>query len=89
MHFLSLRADAHAQYEIRVYAEKMLEILKAWVPMTYHAFMEYKVGATHLSKTATDIMRRRLKGETIDQKSSGLVAREWRELLEIFPEVEG
>ncbi len=87
MHFLSLRADSHAQYEIRVYAEKMLEILKAWMPMTHHAFMEYKMGATHLSKTATDIIRRRLKGEAIDAKSSGLSAREWGELVTLFPEV--
>ncbi|MBX9977085.1 MAG: FAD-dependent thymidylate synthase [Alphaproteobacteria bacterium] len=87
MHFLSLRADPHAQYEIRIYAEKMLDILKAWAPMTYHAFMEYKMGSTHLSKTATEIIKRRLKGESIDQKSSGLGAREWRELLDIFPEI--
>lgn len=87
MHFLSLRADRHAQYEIRVFAEKMLEILKAWVPITYQAFMEYKMHSAHLSKTAIDILRRRLSGESVDASTSGLSGREWRELLEIFPEL--
>ncbi len=87
MHFLSLRADPHAQYEIRVYAERMLEILKAWVPLTYNAFIEYKMGATHLSKTATDILKRCLRGEKVIPSSSGFGAREWRELVQIFPEI--
>lgn len=87
MHFLSLRADSHAQYEIRIYAEKMLDILKAWVPMTYDAFMNYKKNATHLSQKATDVIKRRLQGDLIDQATSGLPPREWRELLEIFPEI--
>lgn len=87
MHFLSLRADSHAQYEIRIYAEKMLDVLKAWAPITYDAFMNYKKNATHLSQKATDVLKRRLKGEIIDQETSGLPPREWRELLEIFPEI--
>ena len=44
-HFLSLRADAHAQYEIRVYAEAMLETVKAWVPPCHEAFLDYRMGA--------------------------------------------
>jgi len=51
MHFLRLRADAHAQYEIRVYAEAMLETLRRWVPHTHAAFMEYQMGAAHISAT--------------------------------------
>ena len=42
LHFLLLRADPHAQYEIRAYAEVMLETVKRWVPMTYAAFLEYR-----------------------------------------------
>ena len=38
LHFLALRADDHAQYEIRVYADAMLDIVKKWVPLTYEAF---------------------------------------------------
>ena len=51
MHFLSLRADAHAQYEIRVYADVMLDTLKRWCPISHDAFMEYRLGGAHLSKT--------------------------------------
>jgi len=81
MHFLSLRADAHAQYEIRVYAETMLDTLKRWCPISHDAFVEYRLGGTHLSKTGLAIVKRMLAGEKVDQKSSGLSAREWRELM--------
>ena len=49
LHFLSLRADAHAQYEIRVYAEAMLETVRAWVPATFAAFQDYRLGAVTFS----------------------------------------
>jgi len=81
MHFLSLRADAHAQYEIRVYAETMLDTLKRWCPISHDAFVEYRLGGTHLSKTGLAIVKRMLAGEKVEQKSSGLSAREWRELM--------
>jgi thymidylate synthase (FAD) len=82
MHFLRLRADAHAQYEIRVYAEAMTEVLKKWVPLTHDAYVEYREGATHLSKTGMDVVKRMLAGEQVTQETSGLSAREWRELME-------
>ncbi len=80
LHFLSLRADSHAQYEIRVYAEAMLETVKRWVPACYDAFVEYRIGGASLSATALKTVRRLLAGEAVDQASSGLSAREWREL---------
>ena len=49
MNFLRLRADHHAQYEIRVYADIMLILVKKWVPITYEAFMDYRVGGTEVS----------------------------------------
>mgnify|MGYP002631362418 CR=1 FL=1 len=82
LHFLSLRADAHAQYEIRVYAEAMLETLKRWVPITYEAFCQYRMGGLHLSAKGLDIVKKLLSGEKVDQKASGLSAREWREMME-------
>ncbi len=82
LHFLSLRADAHAQYEIRVYAEAMLDGLKAWCPITYEAFMDYRVGGAHLSAAGLDVVRRLLAGEDVDREKSGLSPREWRELME-------
>ncbi len=82
MHFLSLRADPHAQYEIRVYAEAMLEMLKAWVPLTYDAFMKYRVGGTHLSAGGLDVVRRMLAGQPVGQETSTLSKREWGELMQ-------
>ncbi len=81
MHFLSLRADAHAQYEIRVYADIMIDTLKRWCPISHDAFMEYRMGGAHLSKTGLAAVKRMIAGEKVDQKSSGLNPREWRELL--------
>jgi thymidylate synthase (FAD) len=81
MHFLSLRADSHAQYEIRVYAQAMLDILKAWVPLTYAAFMDYRVGGASLSAKGLAIVKRMIAGERITQEQSGLSKGEWRELM--------
>ena len=81
MHFLSLRADPHAQYEIRAYAEVMLDTLKRWVPMTYAAFLEYRMNAALISATGLVVIRRMIAGEPVDQPSSGLSPREWRELM--------
>ena len=81
MHFLSLRADAHAQYEIRVYAEVMIDTLRRWCPICHDAFMEYRMGGAHLSKTGLAAVKRMIGGEKVDQKSSGLNPREWRELM--------
>jgi thymidylate synthase (FAD) len=81
MHFLSLRADPHAQYEIRAYAEVMLDTVKRWVPMAYAAFLEYRMNAATISATGLAVIRRMLAGESVDQASSGLSAREWRELI--------
>lgn len=84
MHFLSLRADSHAQYEIRVYAEQMLEVLKRWVPLTYEAFQAYRLQGAHLSSRALDVIRRRLAGETVTQKESGMGQREWDEFMSLL-----
>jgi thymidylate synthase (FAD) len=84
MHFLSLRADPHAQYEIRAYANVILETLARWVPMAYAAFLEYRKNAAVISATGLAVIRRMLAGEQVDQASSGLSAREWRELMAIL-----
>jgi thymidylate synthase (FAD) len=84
MHFLSLRADPHAQYEIRAYAEAMLGTLARWVPMTYAAFLEYRMNAALISATGLAVIRRMLVGEQVTQQESGLSGREWRELMEVL-----
>ncbi len=78
-HFLRLRADAHAQYEIRVYAEMICEIVKDWVPLAYGAFEDYRLGGAQLSGKAIDCLRRMLKGEKVTQETSGMSKGEWRE----------
>jgi thymidylate synthase (FAD) len=83
LHFLSLRADAHAQYEIRAYAEAMLETVRAWVPMCFEAFRDYRLGAVTLSAQMLAVVRRMLAGESVEQPGSGLSKREWRELMEM------
>ena len=89
LHFLSLRADRHAQYEIRAYAERIAELVERWVPLTAAAFRDYRTRSVQLSATAAAVVRRRLRGEPVAQESSGLSAREWRELLEALPELGG
>ncbi len=79
LHFLRLRADSHAQYEIRVYAEEMCKIVSDWVPFAYSAFEDYRMGGATLSSKALSCIRRMLVGETVTQESSGLSKGEWRE----------
>ena len=81
MHFLALRADVHSQYEIRAYADAMFETVRRWVPLCFEAFLAYYVGGAHLSAGGLAVVRRLLAGEEVDRGSSGLSAREWRELM--------
>lgn len=82
MNFLRLRADSHAQYEIRVYAEAMVDVMKRWVPLTHEAFVEHRLGAVTLSKSALAVVRRLIEGEQVSSETSNLSPREWRELNE-------
>ncbi|NDH25182.1 MAG: thymidylate synthase (FAD), partial [Rhodobacteraceae bacterium] len=79
LHFLRLRADSHAQYEIRVYAEEMCKIVSDWVPFAYSAFEDYRMGGATLSSKALSCIRRMLAGETVTQENSGMSKGEWRE----------
>lgn len=81
-HFLNLRADSHAQREIRVYAEKILDIVRLWVPMSAAAFEEYQHSGTHISKKGMEIVRRMLKGEKVDRSETEMSKREWNELMD-------
>ena len=84
LHFLALRADDHAQYEIRVYADAMLDLVKKWVPLTYEAFEDYRIGGTELSAKEVNLMRKLLKGEKVSFEEEGLSKREWSELQRKF-----
>ena len=84
LHFLNLRADSHAQYEIRVYAEAMLDLVKKWVPHCYEAFIKNQKTGKNLSGPALEIIRKMIKGEKVVQEESGLSAREWGELMKLL-----
>ncbi len=78
-HFLRLRADAHAQYEIRVYADLIAACVRDWVPLAFAAFEDYRMGGMNLSGKAVAVVKRRLAGEVVTQETSGMSKGEWRE----------
>ena len=80
MNFIFLRADSHAQYEIRVYADIIYKIMESWVPITAEAFNSYRSGSVELSAEAINVIKLMLAGNKVDQKTSGLSLREWNEL---------
>ena len=84
LNFLSLRADDHSQYEIRAYADVMIDSLKRWVPITYEAFMDYRIGGMELSSKGKSVISKMIKGEKCDFENSKLSKREWNELMESF-----
>lgn len=61
LHFLSLRADPHAQKEIRVYAEVICQIVEAWMPNVWEAFVDYRLEAHTFSKQEMAILQAVLK----------------------------
>ena len=84
LHFLRLRADEHAQYEIRVYAEAICKVVADWVPFAYRAFEDYRMGGATLSSTALECVRRMLKGEEVTLETSGMSKGEWREFMGVL-----
>ncbi len=80
MHFLMLRADPHAQYEIRAYADAMIDVVKKWVPFAHEAFEEHRLHGTRLSRSGMAVVKRMIAGESVTQETSGLTKREWDEL---------
>ena len=84
MNFLRLRADSHAQFEIRAYADIMLDTLKKWVPITFEAFMDYRVGGTEVSSKGKKVLKDLISGKNTNIESSGLSKREWNELMNAF-----
>lgn len=85
-HFLRLRADAHAQYEIRAYADAICAVVADWVPLAYDAFEDYRMGGAQMSGKALECLRRMLKGEEVTQETSGMSKGEWREFKGLIEE---
>ena len=84
MRFIALRIDPHAQYEIRAYAEVLLDILQRWVPITAEAFQEHNLGALTLSASAVRAIKRKISGEHVTAESTGVSAREWSILQKVL-----
>ena len=84
LRFLSLRADPHAQYETRVYAEAILGLLERWVPVVHEAFVDYQLRGAGLSRTEVEALSRMLRGERVDLAELGLSAREEADFRRTF-----
>ena len=92
LHFLSLRADAHAQYEIRAYADALCEVVEKWVPLVWEAFVDYRLTGGAVSGPGLGILRGLLDEAALDDEeklahlraSSGLSAREFNELIALL-----
>ena len=84
LNFLSLLADTHAQYEIRVYADAMMETLRRWCPITFQSFSDHRVEGVTLSGNAIKVVKKLISGVHINQEESGMSKREWRELMEVI-----
>ena len=84
LHFLSLRLHHHAQYEIRVFGEAIGQLVQAWVPLTWEAFSDYRLGGAFLSANGIQVVQRLIAGEEVQQEGSGLSKREWRELMGVL-----
>ncbi|MAY90235.1 MAG: thymidylate synthase (FAD) [Rickettsiales bacterium] len=68
MHFLSLRFDPHAQYEIRVYAEVMLKILQKWVPLTFDAFCKHRMHSFTISSQGINYIKSIISGQKFNKE---------------------
>ena len=84
-HFLKLRLDAHAQYEIRVYAEAMADMVKDIVPLAYEAFEDYTLNSLSFSGLETKIIKKMMTNDLPSDeelKLNGLSIGEIREFKE-------
>lgn len=84
LHFIKLRSDSHAQWEIQQYGHILLLILKLWAPMTYEAFVNYELESCKISRDVLALLKRRLRGEAITEENSKLNKREWNEVKHFF-----
>ena len=83
-HFLNLRMDDHAQYEIQVYAKAMAEIVKAAVPLAYEAYEDYILKSDRFSQLELRALRSYLKeipSDVEQLEAFGLKGREAREFI--------
>ncbi len=83
-HFLRLRMDSHAQYEIRVYGEVMAQMVKAVAPLAYEAFEEHILYGRSFSKTELNLLHEALDMKRLENalSESGMRKSRQREFSE-------
>ena len=84
-HFLRLRIDSHAQYEIRVYGEAMAEITKKVAPLAWEAFEDYILKSEKFSRLEMGVIADAMRNVTLtkeDLEAKGIKGREAEEFLE-------
>ncbi|MER3496588.1 MAG: thymidylate synthase (FAD) [Armatimonadota bacterium] len=86
-HFLRLRLDAHAQYEIRVFAEQIATCVRAVAPMSYEAFEEHVLNAVTFSKTEASALAALLEGRVpnLDERPRALFEAKLGKLKALVP----
>ncbi len=82
LNFLSQRMDSHAQWEIQQYAGVIGSIVRAWMPLTWEAFEDYRLNACRVSAMEKRVIIARLAGNVISFEDSGMSKREWAALNE-------
>lgn len=89
LRYLRLRLDSHAQYEIRVYAEAICELIKPYVPLTMKAFEDYVINGTKLSRIEKEILLKTLDLEKLKEniENSELSKTEKEEFFRKFFEI--
>lgn len=71
-HFLRLRLDEHAQYEIRVYAEAMAECARAVAPLAWEAFEEHVLGSVRFSRSECAALAAVMAGRAVELDGKSL-----------------
>jgi thymidylate synthase (FAD) len=84
LHFLALRMDAHAQYEIRVFADAIGSLVKDWVPHVWEAFEDFRMGGAFFSRQELDVVEAWIRGESPTFEGLNLSKREWTALCKRF-----
>jgi thymidylate synthase ThyX len=93
LHFIGLRSDGHAQYEIRVFSDAMAESVKAVAPFAWEAYQDYVVKGMRFSRVEQSLLEKNLPSRVIEdigediayQLTATLHAGKPREESDLYP----
>ena len=66
LHFIGLRSDSHAQYEIRVFSDAMADSVKAVAPFAWEAYQDYVVKGMRFSRIEQNLLEKQLPSRVVD-----------------------